>query len=73
MGKNRKTLTDADIVSQRTPSRRTGQDRAADADAGHARTDRDAGQRAAANPAKAGKDHDKVKDRDTKTDRDRPS
>jgi hypothetical protein len=69
-GKDRKTLTDADIVSQRTPPRRTGQDRAADTDAGHARTDHDGATRAPAGPAQAAKDHGKVKDRDSKTDRD---
>ena len=71
MAKDRKTLTDADIVSQRASGRRAGQ--AADADGAHAQTDRDAGKRAPAGPAGAAKDHDKVKDRDAKTDHDKRS
>jgi hypothetical protein len=63
MGKDRKTLTDADIVSQRTPPRRAGQDRATDADAGHAPTDHDAGQQASGDRAHAPNDHDKAGDK----------
>jgi hypothetical protein len=69
MAKDRKTLTDADIVSQRTPGRRTGH--AADTDGAHAHTDRDAGKPAPTDTAKAAKDPDKAKDSDAKTDHDK--
>jgi len=71
MAKDRKTLTDADIVSRRSSAGRAGQGASGDADTAHAKSDRDGG----ASPRKAEevKDHDAAKDRDKAEDHDAKS
>jgi hypothetical protein len=69
MAKDRKTLTDADIVSRRSSAGRAGQGASGDADTAHAKSDRDGGAETSARKTNAVKDHDAAKDRDKAEDR----
>jgi hypothetical protein len=64
MAKDRKTLTDADIVSRRTGAGRGGHGESSDADTPRTTGDRDTGAGAAPPKARAVKSRDKASDRD---------